>query len=162
MQSVFVSMRPSWDDFAVLQNSAANRRQLDHKAWALEEQLDSFVELLKDSPSNEASAGTAKSILNLVVNRRKKYRRRDQLLRDSYQYFCRKSYECKTLELLSCREIVDGIRLQLSECELQLFEDLAAGHDYVTIADRYVMTPTALKSRIARCRERLRKSSSHN
>ncbi len=162
MQSLSVSAPPSWDDLAVLQNSAANRRHLDHKAWALEEQLDSFVELLTDSPSNEVSAGKAKSVLNLVANRSKKFRRRDQLLRNSYQHICRKSYDCQTFELLSFRESIGKIRFQLSEGEFQVFEALAAGDDYVTVADRHLMTPSALKSKIARCRERIRKSSSHN
>jgi hypothetical protein len=160
MQSISISAPPSWDDFAALQNSAANRRQLDHKAWALEEQLDSFAELLSDSPSNEASAGKAKPVLNLVANRSKKFRRRDQLLRDSYQHICRKSCECRTIELLSRRESITEIRLRLSEDELRIFEDLADGADYLSIAGRHRMTQSALKSRISRCRQRVRNSHS--
>lgn len=128
----------------------------------MEEQLDSFVELLANATSKEVIRHQSKPIRNLIANRSKKYRRRDQLLRDSYQHICRKSFDCNTFELLSYGESIDNIRFQLSESELRVFENLATGDDYVTIADRHLMTPSALKSKIARCRERIRKSSSYN
>jgi hypothetical protein len=151
----------SWDDFAAQQNAAANRRRLDHTAWAMEEQLDSFVELLQSTPSNEVMHRRSKSILNLISNRTKKHRRRDEILRASYQHICRKSYNCNSIELLICRERLNAIRFKLSEDELRIFDDLAEGDDYVTIAARYRLTQSALKSRISRCRERVRKAPSH-
>jgi len=154
-----ISTRPSWDDVAALQDCAANQRHLDYKAWAMEEQLDSLVQLVALVPLSEATDAHSKPILNLVANRSKKYRRRERLLRDSYRHICRSSYECTAVELLLRRERIAAIRARLVKSDQQIFEGLADGDDYLTIAVRQKMTLGALKSKIGRCRDRLRQCS---
>ena len=71
-----------WDDYAALQTNAERRRRIDHKSWASDEQMDSFLDLLSIRGGLDSIHSTVKRLNNLVTNRAKKYLRRNQLLRE--------------------------------------------------------------------------------
>ncbi len=145
----------SWDDYATLQTNAERRRQLNHKSWAFDEQMDSLLDLLSNHDRLASSHSIDQRLNNLVTNRTKKYRRRTQLLCQYYVSRCRPYVECEKLNSLCNGETIRQIRRQVTETEWSVFLYLAAGDDYETIATRQRLTVSALKSRISRCRHRL-------
>ena len=144
-----------WDDYATLQTNAERRRRIDHKSWASDEQMDSFLDLLSIRDGLDPSHPTGKRLNNLVTNRAKKYRRRNQLLCEYCVSCCRSHVKCAKLDSLCNGETFSQVRHRVTEVEWSTFQELAEGDDYATIAARQHLTVSALKSRISRCRYRL-------
>ena len=145
----------AWDDYATLQTNAERRRRIDHKSWASDEQMDSFLDLLSIRDGHESTRPTGKRLNNLVTNRAKKYRRRNQLLCEYCASCCRSHLECAKLDGLCNGETISQVRHRVTAVEWSIFQELAEGDDYATIAARQHLTVSALKSRISRCRCRL-------
>lgn len=141
----------AWDEYVALQSVAERSRRLDHKSWALDEQMDSLI----CNSVAEVSDQSVKRLHNLATNRAKKFRRRVQLLREEYFPACRLFDECDVLGCMCHQETIAQIREKTTQSELAVFQALADGDDYATIAAQSQLTMPALKSRISRCRARL-------
>ncbi len=141
-----------WAEYSLLQEKA-NRTKLDPYAWALEEQLNHFLDAVPNRLPGDAQA-RAKCLSNLVLHRTKKHSRRRRLL-EQYQHVRECSPEEIALHRLHLGETTARLRSLASPVEWRILCSLADGNDYLTVANREGMTVTALKSRVCRCRRHL-------
>src|SRR5205814_1717750 len=69
-----------WAKFASLQERISKRKVVNHKAWALEDQADAFLEAVARGSLPAETERRDKWLDNLETNRQKKHRHRSQIL----------------------------------------------------------------------------------
>ena len=146
----------SWGTYANLQASSERRRRLDHKTWALDEQMDSLLDQFAGGELNNSRNQSENPLQNIVPNRAKKYRRRAALLRNKYAPTRPICIECRKLECLCTQEAITRVRRRVTKIEWLVFKSLANGDDYAMIALRLGLSLASLKSQLFRSRARLR------
>lgn len=148
-------LEPHWAKVEALQNRLRNRTKIDHKAFALDEQIDEFLEALgngelPDEPDQE------NWLTNLETNRQRKYRHRSQLLSNHAAEFEISISTRTQLDLAIENERVRLIETLTTRREFSILYRLASGEEYRAIAVTEAVTVAALKTMICRCRQRLR------
>lgn len=142
-----------WAEYAHLQQQA-DRRKLDAKAWAAEEQADEFLNAIaSDSHSSSATAREA-WLTNLATNRAKKHRRRAAFLR-VHLHVVPQWAPSKAHQQAVLNETIGRVRDKTSEDEWSALYALATGEKYKAVADARGCSEAALKTRISRCRKRV-------
>jgi hypothetical protein len=148
-------MNPSkpWDDYAKLQQRA-DRRKLDSKAWATDEQAEEFLNALARNSLKPDAKACEVWLQNLATNRAKKHRRRQALLH-LYQHV-RPSWEpSRAHDRAAQEEFLERVRTSTTPQEWSALWALARGEDYEAVAAAEGCTVAALKSKVSRCRQRL-------
>jgi hypothetical protein len=146
----------SWDAYAELQETAEKIQRLDHHSWGLDEQMEELLNQFVGGESTQSGLRSMNRVENLAANRAKKHRHRAKLLRTVFLKSVRGETPCDKFDALSNEESLNQVRRQVNNRQWEIFERLAAGDDYATIALEQRLTVSALKSRIARCRSRIR------
>jgi DNA-directed RNA polymerase specialized sigma24 family protein len=148
-------MNPSdpWAAYARLQQQT-DRRKLDPKAWAAEEQADAFLDALAGDALKADPAAYEAWLANLATNRAKKHRRRMALLH-GYQRTRPDSVSCKAHDAAVHKESIERVRVSTTSEEWVALMSLASGEEYKSVATTQGCTESALKSRVLRCRRRV-------
>lgn len=151
------SVRPDlWSEYAALQKKA-DRVKLDPYAWAIEDQANHFLDSITTSLPQNAEARTLQ-LENLLHNRIKKHGRRRRLL-DEDRCSGRTgevSPEEIVVHQIDLSNRIKSIRNGVSDEEWRILCCLALGQDYVAVAAAERISVLALKSKVWRCRRRLR------
>ncbi len=145
----------TWDEYANLQSMADRRRRVDCRSWGLEEQMDCCLNSMSVSVT-VVNASERRSFANLEANRAKKFRRRMVLLREKIARLHSAETTCSKLRKLCDKETYSLVCAAVTSEELAVFQQLADGTDYATLAAQQHISLAALKSQIHRCRERIR------
>ncbi len=150
-------VRPQlWQEYAALQQKARRVKKLDSYAWALEEQLCHFLDSIGGGLPADSEA-RSKSLHNFLLNRAKKHSRRARLLEERYRVsVLEPPAEDIAVHRLRLRETIAIVRATTSGTEWRILSSLAYGKDYRTLAERERISISALKSKVCRCRHRLR------
>ena len=145
-----------WAKFASLQERITKRKVVDHKAWALEDQADAFLEAVAGGSLPAETERRDKWLDNLETNRQKKHRHRYDILQ---QWIPDLNVPLDTLlpidRIIVIEQLVQ-VRNSTTAQELRILCALAVDHNYETIADAEQMSIGALKVKVHRCRRRLR------
>ncbi|MFM9960796.1 MAG: hypothetical protein ACKV2Q_06185 [Planctomycetaceae bacterium] len=144
----------SWDDYLVLQTLDDRIRRVDSKSWGLQDQMNSCLAALGNGELRPPLSG-GKWLANLEANCEQKHRNRQRLFREKFAPSQKAEEECHKLRDLCNEETLAQVRAEVTAAEFELFQELADGVAYATIADRRNISLAALKSQIHRCRERL-------
>jgi DNA-directed RNA polymerase specialized sigma24 family protein len=148
-----MDLQEPWDEYAHLQQQA-DRRKIDAKSWAAEEQANEFLDAIANKTLESAPDARDRWLENLATNRARKHRRRAALLH---------KYEFKrpTLAFSIAHDSVvqnEGVwqvQQHTSYEEWRILLALASGDNYATVARAIGCTIAALKARVSRCRRRL-------
>jgi DNA-directed RNA polymerase specialized sigma24 family protein len=144
-----------WDDYLTLQQRLDCQR-VDHRAWATEEQLNEFLDAAAGNQLPQSPESRSKWLDNLATNRRKKHRRRLTLLRDDIAFVYGGPQPDDPFDLAARNDCVSQMRSQTTTDEWRILWARACGDSYEEIALREQLSVAALKSKISRCRKRLR------
>jgi hypothetical protein len=145
-----------WAEYGNLQ-SKANRARLDSYSWAIEDQLNHFLDSIEGRlPEN--SEARSQALRDLLLNRTKKHSRRCRLLEARFRHTgaepCPEDIALRNLEI---RETVARVRSGSSPQEWRILCLVAGGSDYETVAEAESVSISALKAKIHRHRTRLRR-----
>jgi hypothetical protein len=152
-----VSTHPApvpWADYATFQEMSDRCRRISDRSWALEDEINSWIDRVARSEPVDALGLTSNTQRNLGANRRKKHRRRGRLLRIRHFPTCRGYVEDMGLQILCDRDKIERLRGYFTDFEWSVFLELARGDDYAAIAARRNLTVPAIKSRIWKTRRR--------
>jgi DNA-binding NarL/FixJ family response regulator len=142
-----------WDDYVSLQRQA-DRRKLDAKAWAAEEQAEEFLDGLAANKLHTDPNLRKTWLDNLGTNRAKKHRRRVSILR-RLVYF-RPGFELsKVHESIAKKETLARVQKKATPDEWAVLFALASGGTYQDLADTRGCSEQTMKTRVSRCRKRL-------
>lgn len=145
-----------WDEYDALQKRARSNSHVGPVAWAIEDQLNTFLNLLSDASLPADSEARSKQFTNLAINRQKKHRHRANLLEFFAATQTEVSAEKLILDKLIQAEQLARVRSLISLQEWRILSKLAHDDDYKTVARDEGITLPALKTRVSRCRCRLR------
>ena len=144
-----------WREYEALQRKA-NRPKLDSYAWAIEDQLNHFLEsIAAGSLSSEPESRTTQ-LHTLLCNRTKKHSHRARLLEQYPMSVPTSSRSLNPLEEVILRESLARVRREVSGQNWRILSSLANGKSYAEAAKGEQMSLSAFKSRISRLRIRLR------
>jgi hypothetical protein len=154
-QEACVTPAHVWAEYEALQSRASRVRKINSYAWALEDQLNCVLnsdELSADPESRSIS------LKNLLLNRIKKHTRRNRLLEEQYhQALAADCFsEDSVIQVLDSEKVVAKVRAAVSDAEWKILGDLAQGDSYDEVAQREQVGIGALKSKVCRCRQRLK------
>lgn len=145
-----------WAKYDSLQKYASQVRKVDPKAWAIEEQLNDFLAKLEKGSLPVDDEVSERRLKNLLINRQKKHRHRSRLLQEhtaiSLTFSPSESIIRKVIET----ELLVRVRTSTTAQEWRILVRLARGDDYGTVARSEGMSVVALKTKISRCRRRVR------
>lgn len=146
----------AWTEYAALQKKAHRINKLDSYAWAIEDQIDNFLDSIqKFCP--ETAESRAKSSHNLLLNRRKKHNWHSRLLeQESRREPPQLSAEIIAIDAIDSKRKIAAIDANTSPTERRILWQLADGINYATLAATENLTISALKSKACRCRQRLK------
>ena len=145
-----------WDEYGSLQRLAERTITITHSAWAIEDQLKTFLDSLANNSLPTNADRRHKQSANLVYNRRKKHLYRFRLLQS---YAISQSDACgdKTaFDTALQTEQLAMVQSKTTPTEWRILRKLADESDYNTVARGEGMSVAALKTRVSRCRCRLR------
>ena len=146
-----------WCDYAFLQDRSRRLTVVNHAAWALEDQLDQFLDSLSKGVIPAEHEARDKWLTNLETNRAKKYRHRSALLRGRAAFMeIEARVSPSPVEAISVTEQLAIVQANTASQEWRILSNLAADDDYATVARAEGFTVPALKSKVYRCRARLR------
>jgi hypothetical protein len=145
-----------WDEYELLQRRSQSNSHIGPQAWAIEDQLDTFLASLSDACLPQDSSERRKQLTNLVLNRQKKHRHRAKLLESFAATQTEVSPEKLILDKLIQAEQLARVRSLISLQEWRILMRLARDDDYKTVAQKERISVAALKTRVSRCRGRLR------
>lgn len=145
-----------WDEYDSLQKRARSNNHIGPLAWAIEDQLNTFLTSLSDECLVADSEARSKQLINLVINRQRKHRHRANLLESFAARHIEVSAEKLILDRLVQAEQLDRVRSLISLQEWRILAKLADDGDYKTLAQEEGISVPALKVRVCRCRCRLR------
>ncbi|HLY63053.1 MAG TPA: hypothetical protein VKV95_20085 [Terriglobia bacterium] len=145
-----------WNDYAALQHKA-NRSKLDNYSWAIEDQLNYFLESASSASLPNEPELRCKHLQNLARNRAKKHANRDRLLDKYGPAYCVRATPAVALDDLIFRERIRQVRQATSYREWRILSNLAQDTDYQSVARGENIALSALKSKVSRCRSRLKK-----
>jgi len=144
-----------WEEYGILQRKAS-RAKIDSFTWALEEELNYFLDSVPGRLPADPQV-RSKFLHNLTLNRTKKYSRRTKLLEQHQHTLApERSPEHEALQNLSLVETTMRLRAAATPVEWRILYSLAQGDDYQTVAGREGISVTSLKSKVCRCRQRLK------
>jgi hypothetical protein len=143
-----------WAEYETLQRKVSRVRKINSYAWALEDQLNCVLDSDEVSTNSEVRS---KVLKNLLRNRIKKHSRRYALLEEQYQASTvDSSSEDSTIYVLDLKNVIAKARAAASDVEWRILGDLAQGDSYDDVARREQMRISTLKSKVCRCRQRLK------
>jgi hypothetical protein len=145
-----------WAEYASLQERADRVRKLSPTALAIEDQLNNFLESLDEGflPVNDEAF--EKRQKNLLINRRKKHSYRARLLQEQAAITPTFSPSEPIIGKLIQAELLFQVRTSTTKQEWRILVRLALDHDYATIAQSEGISVIALKTKVSRCRQRVR------
>jgi hypothetical protein len=152
----YEGLEPEWVDFASLQDRLRGIERVDHKTWALEDQADAFLDSMTKGSLPTESESRAQWLDNLKVNRRKKHQKRLRLLEQHFAAIHTDSPATVVLDGVIQTEQLHRVRALTTPQEWGVLWDLANECDYQALASREHISVVALKTRVCRCRDRLR------
>jgi len=145
-----------WAEYASLQERSDQIKKLGHTAWAIEDQLNTFLESFAEGSLPNDNDALEKRLSNLLINRHKKHRNRLRLLqKQAATAPTSSSPETVILNLIQAEQLVQ-IRALTTMQELRILQGLALDLDYKTVAQSEGMSVASLKTKVCRCRHRLR------
>jgi DNA-directed RNA polymerase specialized sigma24 family protein len=144
----------AWGDYARLQ-AQADRRKLDPKAWAAEEQANQFIDAIANNDLKSNPEARQAWLENLATNRAKKHRRRAALLR-LHQHCWPVAELSVAHDAAVANETVEKIKANTTTEEWWALVALSLGEAYKSLAMVQQCSESTLKTRISRCRKRLR------
>lgn len=145
-----------WAEYASLQKRADRVTKLSHRAWAIEDQLNEFLDALEKSSLPVDEEARAKQQKNLLINRQNKHRHRLKLLQAQAATTPASSPPEQVTDPLIVAELIVRVRTLTTTQEWRILVLLAHAHDYAAIAQKEGISVAALKTRVTRCRQRLR------
>jgi len=146
-----------WAEYASLQKRADQINKLGPTAWAIEDQLNTFLESFAAGSLPLDNEAREKRLNNLVINRQKKHRNRARLLKErSATAQTQSSSPEPILNNLIRAEQLTRIRALTTTREWGVLRSLALDLDYKTIAQNEGVSVATLKTKVCRCRHRLR------
>src|SRR5207302_2584703 len=145
-----------WEEYAVLQ-SKANRAKLDSYTWAIDDQLEQFLDSIKGRLPADSEA-RSKLLHNLVLNRTKKHSRRCRMLEAYRAPTPALDLEGETIDRLYVRKAVARVRSLATHQERRILWHLANGESYEGMARAEGLSVSALKTKVSRCRSRLKRA----
>lgn len=146
-----------WSDYACLQEQSDRIKTIKHKAWAVEDQLNAFLDSLAKCSLPAEKTTREKWLINLATNRQKKHRNRSRLLQ-KWMVTVRPEFSPSELTILKLvqDEQLAQVRTLTTEQEWRILYGLSLDRDYKTIAQSESISVAALKAKVSRCRHRLR------
>jgi hypothetical protein len=145
-----------WAEYASLQERAKRATKLTHSACAIEDQMNEFLDALDNSSLPVDEEARAKQQKNLLINRQNKHRHRLALLQAQAATTPTSSPPEQVTDPLIVAELIVLVRTLTTTWEWRILVLLACDHDYASIAQREALSVAALKTRVTRCRQRLR------
>lgn len=145
-----------WAEYASLQERADQITKLGHTAWAVEDQLNTFLESLANGSLPVDEEERAKRQKNLLINRQQKHRHRLRLLQEQAATAPTSSPPEEILDKVIEAELLVRVHILTTLQEWRILARLAHDHDYATIAQSEGVSVTALKTKVFRCRQRVR------
>ena len=146
-----------WGEYATLQMRADQINKLGPTAWAIEDQLNTFLESFAAGSLPIDNEAREKWLNNLVVNRQKKHRNRSRLLKERTTTAQTRSSSSEPIlhNLIHSQQLAQ-IRELTTTQEWGVLRSLALDLDYKTIAQNEGVSVATLKTRVCRCRHRLK------
>jgi hypothetical protein len=145
-----------WDKYNSLQKRSRQIERLDPTAWAIEAQLNKILKSVAERSLPDNKEALDKQMNNLAINRQKKHRNRSRIL----QEHAATAPTSSPAEPIITNLIQDGqlvqIRASTTTQELRILYSLAHDVDYKTVAQSEGLSVAALKTKVCRCRHRLR------
>jgi len=148
--------REVWEEYGELQSRVDHVFNLAHSSWAVEDQLNSFLDSLANGTLSADADTRQRKLHNLKVNRQKKHLYRLRLV---------EAYAATQAAALSGTTAVDHVfqaeqmarvRSLTTLLEWRVLWRLARDEGYERIALDESINVSALKTRVSRCRCRLR------
>lgn len=150
------ALDPKWARYVQLREQLENR-PLDLRTWALEEKVDAYLDALGNGDVSSDSDEVDRWLDNLDANRRKKYRHRIELFEQHFALIIPTSFRNQLDELIEL-ERVKIVQKLTTECEFRVLYRRAHDDTYEAIAATELISVSALKTLVCRCRQRLRQS----
>jgi len=151
-----------WDTYAALQEAEDKITTVGHRERAGDDKLNVVLESIAKGTLPVETEVAQKQLVNLEVNRQKKYRNREIILARWANTYITEYYKQK--DMVSAVEIdeqVESVRLTADHQEWRILWALACDRSYASVAKDENLTETVLKARVSRLRSRLKQELSH-
>lgn len=145
-----------WDEYRSLQQRAERTTTISHSAWAIEDQLNAFLDSLKNNGLPKEADRRRKQFTNLAINRRSKHLYRFRLLQSYRATQSEASGDKTSFDRALQAEQLAVVRSKTTSDEWRILLSLAHENDYKTVAQENGLSVIVLKTRVSRCRCRLR------
>lgn len=145
-----------WAEYASLQERVDRIRKVGHIAWAIEDQLNDFLESLGENSPSVDDKEREKKQKNFLINRQKKHSHRSRLLQEQAAITPTSLPPESIIKKVIEAELLFKIHSLATKQERRILKCLARGDDYATIAQSEGMSIIALKTKVSRCRQRVR------
>jgi uncharacterized protein YerC len=145
-----------WVEYASLQERALSNHYVGPPAWAIEDQLNTFLRSLSGACLAADAESRTRQFNNLAINRTRKHKHRARLLTAFAATQTEVSAEKLILDKLIQDQTLVTVRSLVSVQEWRVLRKLAHEKDYQTVAQEEGISLPALKVRVYRCRCRLR------
>ena len=145
-----------WEEYRALQGLAERTITITHNAWAIEDQLNTFLDSLIDNSLPKEADRRHKQFTNLAINRRSKHLHRLRLLQS---YAATQSEACTdktSFDYALQAEQMAMVQSKATPTEWRILRKLAHDNDYKSVAREEGISVAVLKTRVSRCRCRLR------
>jgi hypothetical protein len=149
--------RELWDEYGSLQKRADQVTTLAHSSWAIEDQLNTFLDSLSKGGLSADVDTRQRKLNNLKVNRQKKHLHRFRLLESFAATHAAAGVKTAFDQVFQAEQLA-RIRTLTNSVEWGLLVKLARDEAYESLAIDQRMGVSALKTRVSRCRCRLRQS----
>ena len=148
--------RDLWEEYNSLQQRADRITTVAHSSWAIEDQLNTFLASLSKGDLSTDSDARQRQLINLKVNRQKKHVYRFRLLERFAATQSEASAGKTALDEIIQAEQLARVRSLTSSLEWSILARLASDEGYESLASEHEISVSALKTRVSRCRCRLR------
>jgi uncharacterized protein YerC len=145
-----------WDEYGSLQKRSEQVITVAHNAWAIEDQLNTFLDSLINNSLPREVEKRRKQSTNLGINRQRKHLHRFRLLEFYATIQSEASVDKTSFDQVLQSEQLSIVRSVTTSDEWRVLLRLAREEDYKTIAEEEGVSIPALKTRVSRCRCRLR------
>lgn len=150
------TLESPWTEYASLQERAAQIRKLSHATWAVDDLLNNFLESLNKVSLPVDDEAREKRQKNFLINRRNKHSHRSKLLQEQAAITPSFLPSEPIIGKLIQAELLFRVRALTTEQEWRILVRLARGDDYATIARSEGISVSALKTKVSRCRQRVK------
>jgi DNA-directed RNA polymerase specialized sigma24 family protein len=147
--------RTLWDEYDSLQKRVEQITTIGHITWAVEDQLNTFLDSIANNCLAADVSTRQKQLNNLKVNRQKKHLHRLRLL-ESFSATQAVAEKANAFDRVLQAEQVARVRSLTNAVEFGLLWRLARDETYEDLAAENGVTVGTLKTRMSRCRCRLR------